>query len=430
MLRRICLVLAALPAIASAQVRPDDDPALVERARAIHARVLTLDTHKDISPLLASAEYPDEPDRLAQFLRETDPTVDGNNQVDFPKMRRGGLDCAFFIVYVGQGDVNPPAFRRAYAQAKLKFTAVHRMCARFPEHIEFAYTPGDVRRIAAAGKLVATIGIENGYPMGEDLANIAEFQALGARYMSICHNRHNQLGDSHTPEEPLHGGLTELGRAAIAEMNRLGIMVDISHAAKTTMLQAVAASRAPVIGSHSGCRAVCDVSRNLDDEQLLALARNGGVVQLVALDSFVKDQTGRNDAVRELRAEVGLPRRGRTTADGEELSADEYAERLGRFETGMRRIEAEFPRANVADFVDHVDHAVRLIGIDHIGIASDFDGGGGVDGWDSAAETFHVTLEMVRRGYSEAEIGQIWSGNLLRVWGEVQAIAERIQGGM
>lgn len=414
---RCGLVLAGL---ASAQ---DQDADLVQKARAIHDAIVTLDTHKDISPLLAPEKLPADPVTRERFRRMYDPSVWGDQQVDFPKMRKGGYDCAFFIVYVAQGRTDPAGYHRALREAKKKFEAIHRMARLFPEDIEIALSPDDVLRIARAGKLVACLGVENGYPMGEDLSRIREFWELGARYMSITHNGHNQLGDSHTPAEPLHGGLSELGARAIDEMNRVGIMVDVSHAAKSTMMQAVRRSRAPVIASHSACRALCNHSRNLDDEQLRAIARNGGVVQIVALAAFVKDATERRRAIAALRRRLGLPPRG--------MPADASVEEVRRLQAslaeGMKEIDLRYPRGSVADFVDHIDHAVAIMGIDHVGVASDFDGGGGVEGWDDASETFHVTLELVRRGYTREQIEKIWSGNTLRVWGEVERVAAELR---
>lgn len=395
---------------------------LEDRARAIHTRTLTLDTHKDISPMLATETSDPDPEQQRRYRERFDPTVRGRSQVDFPKMREGELDCAFFIVYVDQKANTPGAFRQAKREADLKFAAIERMCAKFPEHIELARTPADVRRIIAAGKLVAAIGIENGYPMGDNPAHVEEFWHRGARYMSITHNDHNQLGDSHTPAEPLHGGLTDLGRQAVAEMNRVGIMVDISHAAKSTMMQVLEVTKAPVIASHSGSRAVCDHTRNLDDEQLRALAENGGVVQCVALGAFVKDESARRAALDALRAELELPSRGaiwRRQQETEPLPDDLQA-KLDEFERRKVEVDAQHPEANVSHFVDHIDHIVRTIGIDHVGIASDFDGGGGIDGWRDASETPNVTAELVRRGYSAEDIEKIWSGNLLRVWQAVQ----------
>ncbi|MHC4515904.1 MAG: dipeptidase [Planctomycetota bacterium] len=399
------------------------------RARGIHERTLTLDTHKDIHPTLALDGGAKKGEALERWRQRNDPTVDGDNQVDFPKMRKGSYDCAFFIVYVGQGRLDAGGYKRAKQKTTLMFDAIHRMCDKHPEHIALARTPEDVRRHHQAGRLVACIGIENGYAMGTDLSLIEEFHRRGARYMSVAHNRHSQLGDSHTPEEPLHGGLSELGRKAVLELNRVGIMVDVSHAARSTMMQVVEISKAPVIASHSACRALCDISRNLDDEQLLALEKNGGVIQCVGLASFVKDAKARNEARAALRKEIGAPSRGevwRLRQQGK--IPPDVQKKLDQFRERAKELDKKFPRGNVKDFVDHIDHAVKLIGIDHVAISSDFDGGGGIDGWNNAAETFNVTLELVRRGYTEAEIGKIRSGNTLRLWGEVERIAKEIQG--
>ncbi|MBL9076890.1 MAG: dipeptidase [Planctomycetes bacterium] len=405
------LLLAALPAQQAA------DP--TANALAIHARILTLDTHKDIDPKLAPESLPEDPATRERFRRLYDPTVDGDSQVDFPKMRRGGYDCGFFIVYTAQGRLDPGGYRRALGQANALFDAIHRMVRMHGDTIGLATTPDDVERLHREGKLIACIGIENGYPMGEDLGRIAEFHRRGARYMSIAHNRHSQLGDSHTPAEPLHHGLSELGRKAVAEMNRIGIMVDVSHASKATMLQAVALSKAPVIASHSGARAVNDHTRNLDDEQLRALAAKGGVVQCVALGEFVKSVPERAAAMKQLMADCGLGE----GSDSSELDDAERDRRWAKFRDGMPAIDAKWPRPNVRDFVDHIDHVVKTVGIDHVGIGSDFDGGGGIDGFDGAHQSPNVTTELVRRGYTEEQIAKIWSGNLLRVWREVEKVA-------
>ena len=400
------------------------DAILLARARELHRRVITLDTHKDISSRLASEEYPSDADELRRFLESNDPRMWGPNQVDFPKMRAGGLDVAFYIVYVGQGDLDEAGFANAKDQALAKFDAIHLMCKRFPDHIGLATSPADVERLTAEGKLVACIGIENGYAMGEDLSLVERFHELGASYMSITHNRHSQLGDSNTPAgEPLHGGLSDLGRKAIAEMNRLGIMVDVSHSGKETMMQALAHSKAPVIASHSSCSAIYEHSRNLDNEQLLALKANGGVIQMVAFKSYVKDASEFSDALRALRDELGLQRRRGQPTD----NSPEMVEKRRVFRERRTALEEQFPLANVSDFVDHIDHAVKLIGIDHVAISSDFDGGGGVVGWNDASETFAVTFEMVRRGYSDADIAKIWSGNTLRLWRDVEVVSAKIQ---
>ncbi|MFT7679708.1 MAG: membrane dipeptidase, partial [Planctomycetota bacterium] len=376
------------------------------------------------SSSLASADVPEEESKREEWSLRNDPRRWGRSQVDFPKMHAGGLDVAFFIVYVGQGSLDDEGFTRADEVARTKFDAILRMCERFPEEIELARTADDVERIAASGKLVACIGIENGYAMGQDISRIAEFHALGARYMSLTHNRHSHLGDSHTPEEPLHGGITDLGRDAVRELNRVGILVDVSHASKTTMMEATALSKAPVIASHSGVDAIRVHGRNLDDEQLRALAANGGVIQCVAFSSYVTDTSKRDSAIRAARTELGLgSRRGAGAAD----TSKEGQEKRQKLRERVKAIEAQYPPSDVSDFADHIDHAVKIAGIEHVAISSDFDGGGGIVGWNTAAETFNVTLELCRRGYSDADVAKLWSGNTLRIWREVEAVAARLQ---
>jgi membrane dipeptidase len=295
-----------------------------------------------------------------------------------------------------------------------------------------------VTRIAKAGKKVALIGIENGYPIGTDLGRLKEFYDRGGRYLSLAHNGHSQLSDSNTGERDgqwLHNGLSELGRQAIVEMNRLGIMVDISHPSKASIMQTLALSKAPVIASHSSARALADHSRNMDDEMLLALKKNGGVIQTVAFNGYVKiappPSEARTTAIAALRKEFGLPAGGPGGGGGGGAAAalaKLTGERRADYEKRLAMLDFKMPpppRASVRDFVTHIDYLVNLIGIDHVGISSDFDGGGGVDGWNDASETFNVTLELVRRGYSEEQIAKVWSGNLLRVMREVEKVAGR-----
>jgi membrane dipeptidase len=401
---------------------------LVELARGIHDRVITLDSHDDIDP--------------QDFTAERNYTMDLESQVNLPKMTAGGLDVAWFVVYVGQGDLNEAAYARATASALESFDAIHRLAEEIaPDQIEIAYDSDDVRRIVSEGKKVAMIGVENSYQLGTDLANIERFHALGGRYMSLSHNGHSQYSDSNTGERDgvwLHNGLSDLGRAAVAEMNRVGLMIDVSHPSRAAMLEMVELSRAPLIASHSSARALNDVSRNLDDEQLRLLAENGGVIQTVAFASYVNSEKSarhreaQDEILREVAEQMDfnmLPRRevyGLPEADRAAYMAglDEVREAAA---PRLANVDAVAPPVDVADFVDHIDYLVDLIGIDHVGISSDFDGGGGVEGWDDASESFNVTLELVRRSYTEEEIGKLWSGNLLRVLDEVQAVAAEIQ---
>jgi membrane dipeptidase len=401
-------------------------------ARAIHDRVLVLDSHIDFEPedLTGTRNY----------------TERGETQFNLPNMIDGGLDALFFVIYVGQTreSRNPDAlkasgYERAYKAAVEKFDAVHRFTSEIaPGKIELVSNSADVRRIHAAGKKVALMGVENGYPLGEDLSRVKEFYGRGARYLSLAHNGHNQFADSHTGEREgwKWHGVSPLGKQVIEEMNRYGIMVDVSHASKESMMQTAALSKAPIIASHSAARALCDVSRNLDDEQLLTLKNTGGVIQIVAYGGFIKttqaDSAERKAALATARKEYDLPdpasitQRARAHAALKNLSFDQRA----RYEEKLAEIDEQLPGdppATVKDLVDHIDYAVKLIGIDHVGIASDFDGGGGLAGWNDSSETFNVTSELVHRGYTEEQIEKLWGGNLLRVMDEVQRIARELQ---
>jgi membrane dipeptidase len=465
----IAITAGLAPAAAQTQ---SADQALIAKARGIHDRVITADTHDDISP--------------NNFRAECNYTMRLTTQVNLPKMKEGGLDVSFMIAYVGQGPLTEDGYANAYKQVVEKFDAVHRLTEVIaPNEIELALTPADVVRIAKSGKKVAVIGIENGYGLGMDLERVKEFWTRGGRYMSLAHNGNSQLADSNSTEAAnggIHGGLSPLGKQVIAEMNKWGIMVDISHPSKLANMQAIALSKAPVIASHSAARALANHSRNLDDEQLMAIKKNGGVVQTVAFASYVKvddKATDRQTAITDLNTEFGIaaPARGggagpggggrgagggrggdagpatpapcsvETTEMGTAPQAPPRGGGGGRggvnpglaaldpakraeYDKRLEAIQAKYPtpvRATVSDFVDHIDYIVKKIGIDHVGISSDFDGGGGVTGWNSAAETFNVTLELVRRGYTEEQIGKLWSGNLLRVWAEVEKVAKQIQ---
>ena len=366
------------------ELAAESEQELIERAKIIHDQTITLDTHADINS--------------QNFTLDVNYTMNLDTQVNLVKMEAGKLDAAWFIVYTAQSTLDDEGYKIAYENAIDKFEAIHLLADQIaPDEIELAYTSDDVRRIAKTGKKVAMIGIENAYPIALDLSNIKDFHDRGGRYMSLAHNGHSQFADSHTGDADgiyLHNGLSELGRQAIEEMNRWGIIVDISHPSKESILQMLDLTQAPVIASHSSARELTNHTRNLDNETLLRIKENGGVVQTVAFGSYI------NEDRRQYLEHA---------ANDESLSRDEA------------------PKATVSDFVDHIDFLVNLIGVEHVGIASDFDGGGGIEGWNDASETFNVTLELVRRGYSEENIKAIWSGNLLRVLDDVQRIAGEIQ---
>jgi membrane dipeptidase len=408
--RLACLALAAVALVACSRAPEDAAPAEPSRSPAsapAQATVVTLDTHSDI-PL--------------DFATEGVDPLNANLQNSLEKMQAGGLDAAFFIVYVEQTERTDANYAKAQADALTKFTAIHRMAeVLHPDRVEIAFRAADLERIAATGKLVAAIGIENGYVLGKNLELLDRDYELGARYITLVHDGDNDLARSARPKPELGDGtadtgVTPLGSQLIERMNRLGIMVDVSHGSKQTALDAMRLSRAPVIASHSGVAGVSAHPRNMDDETLLALRDDDGVIQVVAYDAYLKHQPDEEvAALRTLRESVGFTGRGGLGALTPEQRAD--------YDRGLKEIDARWPPATVRDFVDHIDYAVRLIGVDHVGISSDFGGGGGVVGWRDASETRNVTAELEVRGYTQADIAKIWSGNLLRVWREAERVA-------
>jgi membrane dipeptidase len=324
-------------------------------AATIHAQTLTLDTHIDI-------RWPEPPDAAG----ETD------RRVDFPKMQRGGLKAAVFIAYTGQGKRDDESLAAAAARADAMLRHIRTRANGTTRH--FCTTAAELETAHAAGALAVLSAVENGNALARDLSRLALWRDLGAIYLTLTHDGHNDLADAARPKPDLgdgvaeHGGLSAFGRDVVRELNRLGMLVDVSHSAKSTMMQAAELSCVPVVATHSCCRALCDHPRNLDDEQLDMLRATGGLVQITALDAFLR----------------AAPPGGKSPA-------------------------------TVTDMGEHVDYAVKRIGIDHVGLSSDFDGGGGIPGWNDASQTMNLTAELHRRGYGAREIDLLWSGNFRRL---------------
>lgn len=334
-------------------------------AGALHAGLVTVDTHIDIPwPVVGTAAYPG-------------PFADGPRRVDVPKMRRGGMAAGCFAAYVPQGARTPEGHRAAGERALAMLDEIGAMAG--PES-RVCTTADGIEQAKRDGMTAVIPCVENGYAMGEDLGMLGRFRQKGARYLTLTHNGHNALCDSSNPRrdlndgEALHNGLSGLGREAVAELNRLGMLVDISHVSRQAAIQAAMLSKVPVLATHSCIRALCDVPRNADDLLLDALRDCRGMVNITAVPSFLK-RGGKADAV------------------------------------------------TVSDFVDHLDYAVQRIGLGHVGISSDFDGGGGFSGWRDAGESANITAELVRRGYDAAEVAQLWGGNFLRLLREAEAHA-------
>jgi len=422
------LYILGLLAFNSCNQAPKETESLEAKIDRIHSEAITIDTHNDIN--------------TANFTDSINYTQRLDTQVNLPKMNEGGLDVSWLIVYTGQGELTEAGYEKAKTNALDKFSAIHKLTEEIaPEKIGLATTSAEVRSLINSGKKVAMIGVENAYPIGMDIGNFETYYNLGARYISLSHNGHSQFSDSNTGEKDavwLHNGLSDFGKEAVAEMNRLGIMIDISHPSKEAMMQMISLSKAPIIASHSSARALCDHSRNLDDEQLLLLKENGGVVQTVAFSSYLNTEKheARNEYAKEvyqnIAKEMGVVWYERnqfsSLSDSERATFMEVYPKIVSLGKETLANDPNAPEAvSVLDFVNHIDYLVNLIGIDHVGISSDFDGGGGIAGWSDSSETKNVTAALVKRGYSQEQINKLWGENLLRVLDEVQAVSLKLK---
>ena len=367
------------------------------KAKRIHERVLTIDSHND-TPLRMN--------RPGFDWGERHDAKKDRSRVDLVRMEEGGLDGSFFAVFVGQGPRPPEGYAKAKKRTMKIFDTLLSSINRYPDKVGLALTPEDAYKLEKEGKRIAFIGIENGYPVGKDLALIQTYYDKGARYITIVHTRNNDICDSST-DTIGYNGLSEFGTDVVIEMNRLGMMIDVSHASDASYYDILNVTKAPVIASHSCARKLCDSPRNLDDDMLRALATNGGVIQMCILSSYIKIPAP-NPPRDSARAAVR-----KKFHDFENLTDEEMTQARKEWYA----IEDKFPRelATVSDVVDHIDHIVAVAGIDHIGIGTDFDGGGGVSGCYDVSEMGNITLELVNRDYSEADIRKIWGENLMRV---------------
>jgi membrane dipeptidase len=376
---------------------------LSRRADKIHTSILTIDTHCDTP------------------MEFSDPTFDLGKRhdegcVDFPRMKEGGLNAEFFAVFTPQGPRNDSSYNKAHQKALDILDEINKNVAKNSSLAEIATTPDDAYRLKKAGKIAAFIGVENGYPVGKDLTRIKLYYDLGARYMTLAHTKNNDICDSSTdPAGAENNGLSAFGIKVVKEMNRLGMMVDISHISDKSFYDVLKITKAPVIASHSSCRALCGSPRNLADDMLLALKENGGVIQICILGNYLKTPEPNpelDSKLKELKDKYG---------DYDALS--DSVKKVVRKE--YRDIRKKYEKsATVKDIVDHIDHVVQVIGIDYVGIGTDFDGGGGVEGCRTVSDMKNITIELLRRGYSKADITKIWGGNIMRVLRKVGEVAK------
>ena len=378
---------------------------LLSFSLSLKAEFLTLDSHIDI-PFDYMTNPKHDPGNLTEM------------QVDFSKMKLGGLDSGFFIVYVEQSELTNSGYQNAQDLAKLKFNAIRKMTEKYSDKIILALNPGDIRRAKEEGKMSAAIGIENGYIIGNDITSLKSFYDLGARYITLSHIGHNQISDSSIPKKSLndplerHGGLSFFGKRVISKMNELGIMIDISHVSDKAAIQAIELSETPVIASHSSVRALANHPRNLSDEIIKKIAKKRGVIQVVAFSSYIEVNLKRNNAINDLREFIA-------NLKGDKNFIYKKHSKTKEYKIKMNEINKDIPLPDVNYFIDHIDYIVNLVGIDFVGISSDFGGGGGIDGWMDASQTNNISSALLNRGYSNDDIKKIWSENFLRVWSDV-----------
>lgn len=379
-----------------------------EKAARIHNKVFTIDSHTDTPLKFMNDDF----DIAVEHDAKT-----GGGKIDLPRMEKGGMDAAFFAVFIGQGPRDSAGHAKAFAKADEIFDAVKTTLAANKNKAEIALTPEEGYALEKEGKRSIYLGIENGYPLAHNLDNINYFYDLGARYITLVHTRNNDLADSSNDKKgPEFNGLSDFGEEVVKRMNNLGIMVDVSHASDLAFYDVLHISKAPIIASHSCARALCDNPRNLSDNMLRALAKNGGVIQMCILSDYVKemDQDPKRDSAK-------------TAFRASHSNWDDYTpEQRKQGIKDWYQLDIDFPPnlASVQDVVDHIDHIIDVAGIDHVGIGTDFDGGGGVNGCFDVSEMGNITLELVKRGYNEKEIEKIWGGNFMRVFKKVEELAQ------
>jgi membrane dipeptidase len=379
--------------------------ALSPRARSLHFSSLVIDTHVDTTQRLLDPRFD---------LAHRHP--DGS--VDIPRLREGGVGAIFFAVWTPGTVTGPAAVKRALDQIE----AVRRQIDLHPDDLALATTAQDIREARASGRIAILLGIEGGHLINSDLTVLARFHSLGARYMTLTHILNVEWADSST-DKPAHNGLTDFGRLVIREMNRVGMMVDISHVSDKTFQDALAISAAPLIATHSCCRALCDAPRNLSDEMIRQLAAKGGLVQINFHAGFLS-QPFRSAMKADPRIDEEIDRRI------EELCGEDHACRLLEADKMIRDLVAQgkLPRVEWTEILDHIDHAVKLVGADHVGLGSDFDGADMPYGMDDASHLPRITEALLEKGYSESDIQKILGGNLLRLMQDVEAIASKLEG--
>lgn len=396
---------AALVALLPIAVQAQEVP---KKVYQLHQKMLTLDSHLDTP---ASLDLP------GWSIEEEHGVHSDYTQVDLPRMKKGGLDGGFWAIYTPQGPLTEEGFRKSRDFALLRGVSIREMVAADPANFTLALEAKDAAPIAASGKRVVFMSIENAYPLGEDVSLLKTFYDMGVRVSGFAHFAHNQFADSSTDpsKKPRYGGLSPLGKELLKEMNRLGIVPDASHSSDQVLDDLLALSTSPVLLTHSGCKAIYDHPRNIDDEHLKALAAKGGVIQMNAYGAYLRASKPNPQRQEPLKALFGQLR------EDAKLSPEKRAELLAKRQE-IDRLYPETDRATFDDFMAHMLHALKVVGPDHVGIGLDWDGGGGVVGLEDVVDLPRITAALLKAGYSEADVQKIWSGNVLRVLAAAEAV--------
>lgn len=378
-----------------------------KKTMQVHERALTVDTHCDAPMAL-----------LDEGFNVADRNTAPQSRVDFPRMKEGGLDAIFFAAFTSQRERTSENTEAAFQMANQMIDLTYKVCEENSAVAEVATKPEDIVRLEKEGKRAIYIGMENGFPLGTKLNRVEEFYNKGVRYITLCHSSNNDVCDSSTDKNgPEHNGLSQFGKQVVKEMNRLGMMIDVSHISDKSFYDVIELSNAPVIASHSSVRAIAHHNRNMTDDMIKALAAKGGVIQICLLDDYVKDPD-----TTSVRFQKEKELRNTYYTRWDELNDDEKAAARKEFRSLDEKYPKELP--TVADYVDHIDHVKNLVGINYVGIGSDFDGGGGLKDCADVSEFPRITEEMLKRGYTEEEIDKVWGGNFLRVFSAVVSKAE------
>ncbi|MCG3143975.1 MAG: hypothetical protein HONDAALG_01357 [Gammaproteobacteria bacterium] len=399
-----CGLLSLPAAFSQSQTRSTDDAKLRERAMKLHREAIVIDTHNDITSAITDQGFD-------MGARDTS----GRNQTDIPRMKEGGLDADFFAIYVAANYArNGGSARRALDM----IDGVYEQARRHPESLEMAFTADDIRRIHKNGKIAALMGIEGGHAIEDSLSALRQFHRLGVRYMTLTHTNTNNWADSsgdiNNPNVKHHNGLTDFGKEVVREMNRLGMMVDISHVADKTFWDAIETSQAPVIASHSSARALTDVPRNMTDEMLAAVGKKGGVVMVNFGKGFVNTKAVKPSP--EMQAKMDEIR-------------SQYSGDMATMRAKLRELQGPPPRVTLDMLIDHFVHIAKVAGVDHVGIGSDFDGVGGQlpEGMEDISKLPAITYELLKRGWSDADVKKVLGENFLRTMAEVERVAKKLQ---